>query len=200
MVKHIDEGKFLSGTSIEIINEVLLPTPPKCVIFDFDGTLSLIREGWTDVMIPMFVDILRGTGTSETIGELNHVASEFVMELNGQQTIYQMVRLVEEVLKRNGQVVPPLEYKRMYHNLLMEKICSRREDLKTGRVIPRDMLVPGSEEILEALLDNQVILYLVSGTDEKYVFEEARLLIIDKYFRCNISVLWKIINYFQKQY
>ena len=24
------------------------------VLFDFDGTLSLIREGWPDVMVPMF--------------------------------------------------------------------------------------------------------------------------------------------------
>ena len=73
MVKQIKEGRFLSGTSIEIINEVLLPSPPKFVVFDFDGTLSLIREGWPDIMIPMFVDVLRSTGTSETEEVLYHV-------------------------------------------------------------------------------------------------------------------------------
>ena len=28
------------------------------VLFDFDGTLSLIREGWPEVMVPMFVEML----------------------------------------------------------------------------------------------------------------------------------------------
>ena len=28
------------------------------VLFDFDGTLSLIRQGWPDVMVPMFVEAL----------------------------------------------------------------------------------------------------------------------------------------------
>jgi hypothetical protein len=28
------------------------------VVFDFDGTLSLIREGWPAVMVPMFVEML----------------------------------------------------------------------------------------------------------------------------------------------
>ncbi|MEO6184116.1 MAG: HAD family hydrolase, partial [Verrucomicrobiota bacterium] len=28
------------------------------VLFDFDGTLSLIREGWPDIMVPMFVEML----------------------------------------------------------------------------------------------------------------------------------------------
>ena len=28
------------------------------VLFDFDGTLSLIRQGWPDVMVPLFTEIL----------------------------------------------------------------------------------------------------------------------------------------------
>jgi len=28
------------------------------VLLDFDGTLSLIREGWPEVMLPMFVEFL----------------------------------------------------------------------------------------------------------------------------------------------
>jgi phosphoglycolate phosphatase len=30
-------------------------------IFDFDGTVSLVRSGWMDVMAPMMVEMLRGT-------------------------------------------------------------------------------------------------------------------------------------------
>jgi hypothetical protein len=36
------------------------------VLFDFDGTISLIREGWPAVMVPMFVEMLPGLpGESE---------------------------------------------------------------------------------------------------------------------------------------
>ena len=28
------------------------------VLFDFDGTLSLLREGWPEVMVPMFAESL----------------------------------------------------------------------------------------------------------------------------------------------
>ena len=30
----------------------------RVVLFDFDGTLSLIRSGWMDVMIPMMMELL----------------------------------------------------------------------------------------------------------------------------------------------
>ena len=68
----------------------------------------------------------------------------------------------------------------------MKRIVSRREGLRTGRNIPADMLVPGSLEILEALKQKGVHMYLASGTDENYVREEAELLGIAPYFREHI--------------
>src|SRR5438132_7410137 len=103
--------------------EVIRPDLPRgrfrAVLFDFDGTLSLIREGWPQVMIPMMVDILRQTGTGEDEGTLRAAVEEFVMRLNGKQTIYQMIQLAEEVAKRGGRPLEPLAYKRRYHDLLM---------------------------------------------------------------------------------
>src|SRR6516165_4439763 len=94
--------------------EVLRPDLPRgrfrSVLFDFDGTLSLIREGWPRVMIPMMVEVLRQTGTAETDEELTAVVEEFVMLLNGRQTIYQMMRLAEEVSRRGGAPLEPLAY------------------------------------------------------------------------------------------
>ena len=81
--------------------EVLRPGLPRgrfrSVLFDFDGTLSLIREGWPLVMIPMMVEVLRQTGTPETDEQLTAAVEEFVMRLNGRQTIYQMIQLADEV-------------------------------------------------------------------------------------------------------
>src|SRR5213593_195541 len=92
--------------------EILRPDMPRGrfrgVLFDFDGTLSLIREGWPQVMIPMMVAVLRETGTGESDAVLHAKVEEFVMRLNGRQTIYQMIQLAEEVARRGGQPREPL--------------------------------------------------------------------------------------------
>jgi phosphoglycolate phosphatase-like HAD superfamily hydrolase len=152
------------------------------VLFDFDGTLSLIREGWPQVMIPMMVSILRETGTRESESELTAAVEEFVMRLNGKQTIYQMIQLADEVHRRGGQPLDPLEYKHRYHDLLMERIQGRLADLESGAARPDDWTVPGSHVLLEELRQRGLTLYLASGTDLKYVRREAELLDVAKYF------------------
>jgi phosphoglycolate phosphatase-like HAD superfamily hydrolase len=174
--------RFVPGTSIEIIRESGFELPPQHVLFDFDGTLSLIREGWPDVMVPMMVEILGQTNTDESADQLHEIARSFVMELTGKQTIYQMIRLAEEVAKRGGRPKPSIEYKQLYHDRLMRRIKSRREMLRSGEVPTKDMLVPGSEELLTGLEDRGAKLYLASGTDENYVREEVELLQLSRYF------------------
>ena len=46
-------------TDVEILRPDLPRGRFRFVLFDFDGTLSLIREGWPQVMIPMMVEELR---------------------------------------------------------------------------------------------------------------------------------------------
>ena len=178
--------RFLHESPIEIVCPVEFTNPPEYALFDFDGTLSLVREGWMDVMIPMMVEVLLETGTGESRAQLHSLVYKFVTELTGKQTIYQMIRLKEEVALRGGNSADPLEYKHEYHNRLMERINSRREGLRTGRNTPADMLVPGSLDLLNALEQKGVKMYLASGTDEGYVREEAALLEIDSYFGENI--------------
>jgi phosphoglycolate phosphatase-like HAD superfamily hydrolase len=176
------ETRFLSGTSIEIVHELDSAQTPKHVLFDFDGTLSLVREGWPEIMVPMMVEVLSETGTTETPEQLHDLAYSFVMELTGKQTIYQMFRLVEEIERRGGTARPALEYKQMYHDRLMTRIESRREDLKSGKVAPTEMVVPGSFELLGGLKKRGAQLYLASGTDEDYVKEEVELLQLSPFF------------------
>ena len=102
-------GEFLPGTSIEIFSDGRGESPPAYALFDFDGTLSLVREGWVDVMVPMMVEILQQAPTAESADELAAVCREFVDELTGKQTIYQMMRLAEEVRQRGGRAAEPLE-------------------------------------------------------------------------------------------
>ncbi len=174
--------RFLPGTGIEIVRENPTRRPPRFALFDFDGTLSLIREGWPKVMIPMMVEILKATGTRESAEELTTLAANFVMELNGKQTIYQMIRLADEVRKRGGVPAEPQAYKQQYHDGLMERIQTRRDALQSGGADPEAMLVPGSLDLLAELQSRDVRLFLASGTDERYVREEVSLLGLDRFF------------------
>jgi phosphoglycolate phosphatase len=174
--------RLLPGTSVEIVREVKLEAAPQFAVFDFDGTLSLVREGWPDVMIPMMVEELAATGTSESPAELAGLARNFVMELNGKQTIYQMIRLAEEIRLRKGSPRDPLAYKQTYHDRLMERIAARRSALESGKSNPEDLLVPGASAALGLLQERGLELYLASGTDENYVREEADLLGLTPFF------------------
>jgi len=176
----------LPGTTIEIIRPAPRRQPPRHVLFDFDGTLSLIREGWMGVMVPMMVEVLRATGTGEPAETLSALAREFVMELTGKQTIYQMIRLAEEVRKRGGVPEDPTRYKQVYHDRLMARVAGRREALRAGRASAQQMLVPYSREMLDELCRRGVALYVASGTDEQYVLDEVRLLGLDAYFGSHV--------------
>jgi phosphoglycolate phosphatase-like HAD superfamily hydrolase len=174
-------GMFLDD-DIEVLRPDLQRGRFRSVLFDFDGTLSLIREGWPQVMIPMMTAVLRETGTAESDAELTAAVEEFVMRLNGRQTIYQMIQLADEVRRRGGAPLEPLVYKHRYHDLLMERIQGRLAALDSGEAKPEEWTVPGSHALLEALRRRGLALYLASGTDLKYVRREAELLGLTPYF------------------
>src|SRR5947209_6028796 len=154
----------------------------RVALFDFDGTLSLIRSGWVDVMVPMMVEILLELKTGETEAELRAVVEDFVWRLTGKETIYQMMEFADHVRKRGGEPLDPPEYKKMYLDLLWVRIKSRVEDLREGRVSPEEYMVPGVRALLESLKQRGLKMYLASGTDEIYMKEEARLLDVSRYF------------------
>src|SRR6266704_6759950 len=72
------------------------------VLFDFDGTLSLIREGWTEVMVDMFLELLPRQ-PDQTDAEIRRRMTDDIMKLNGKQTIYQMIQFAGRVAERGGK-------------------------------------------------------------------------------------------------
>ena len=167
---------------IEIVRSHDSLVQPKVIIFDFDGTLSLIRSGWMDVMVPMCVEQLAALNTGESETKLTEVVEQFVWRLTGKETIYQMMALADAVRERAGQPLEPLAYKRLYLERLTSRIRHRLEDLRNQRVPPDHYLVPGVKRLLEYLIERRLPLYLASGTDHENVREEAELLGISGYF------------------
>jgi len=167
---------------IECLHPGISARHARVVLFDFDGTLSLIRTGWVDVMVPMMVEILAGLKTGENEEDLSTLVEDYVARLTGEQTIYQMIELARQVELRGGKALDPLTYKQMYHQGLMQKIQWRRDELRQGNVSPEKYLVPGARALLEALRGRGLRLYCASGTDQAYTQEEAQLLDIARYF------------------
>jgi len=170
---------------MEIINK-----PPETgifqyALFDFDGTLSLIREGWQDIMIPYFIEVLLETPESEDENTIKILVTDFVDRLTGKQTIFQCMQLDDEVVKRGGKKRDPGLYKTEYLRRLHERIKYRIEELQAG-CDPEKYIVPGGTKLLDLLQNKGCRLYLASGTDEKDVLKEAELLGLTKYFGTDI--------------
>lgn len=151
------------------------------VLFDFDGTLSLIREGWPEVMVPMFVEMLPAL-PGESDAARRQLCFEDIMRLNGKQTIYQMIQLAERIKERGGTPREPLWYKHEYLRRLEARIHHRTAGLRDGSVTADQLLVFGARALLDTLQRRGLTLYLASGTDDPFVKAEAELLGLTRYF------------------
>lgn len=171
--------------------EIVRPPRPaagyRAVLFDFDGTLSLLREGWPDIMVGMMVEALVRTGSGEAAAELAVHVEEFVMALNGRPAIFQMARLVEEIRSRGGEPHLPEDYLREYDERLLRVVGGRVREIQEGRCPPERWAVPGSHAILSALRDRGLRLYLASGTHLHHVRREADLLAVSPFFGAEIN-------------
>ena len=154
----------------------------KCALFDFDGTISLIREGWQKVMIPYFCEVIEALGTNENKDGICEEVTEFVDRLTGKQTIFQCIALNEAVVRRGGEHVDPGEYKKEYLRRLETRIADRKNGLESGCLSPADLAVRGSVEFIKALRKAGIRCFLASGTDEEDVIYEASLIGVKNLF------------------
>jgi phosphoglycolate phosphatase len=159
--------------------EILHPNPApgrlRFAVFDFDGTLSLLRMGWQRVMSDLMVEVLQATPRAEAEAQLRGRIAESVFGLAGRPTIIQMQWLVDEVRQRGGTPQTAEAYKHQYLMRLSERI-HHRADLEAGRQPPERFRVPGALEFVAALHARGVTCTIASGTDETAVLEEVALL------------------------
>ncbi len=174
--------------NMEIINEITSGRKFKIALFDFDGTLSLIREGWQEIMIPYFAEEFCSSLPlhTETQEEILELITDFVDELTGKQTIFQCMQLKTEIEKRGGTAKEAMDYKNEYLRRLFLKIEDKRLGLADGSFSPDKLLVKGSADFLEALKNAGIEIFCASGTDQPQVIEEAKLLGLHTYFGDNI--------------
>lgn len=157
--------------------------PWRVAVLDFDGTLSLIRSGWVEIMVTLMVDVLRPLpGTTESPQDLEAFVSDFVLNLNGRPTIYQMDYFVQVARERGGHPESAQHYTDQFLHALHAKADRRIAALAAGQVSADELLVPGARPLLDDLIRRGLTLTLASGTAEVNVRREAALLGIDHYF------------------
>lgn len=172
--------------SFEVVRPDYLRGPFRAVVFDFDGTLSLIRGDWQGLMVPMMVDALEATGTKESRPELTALVEEFVTRLTGQPTMQQMLALCDEVEQR-GQPRPSAEdYLERYLERLMVRTRQRVEAVQSGSAAPDALLIRGTRPLLDRLRSAGWLLAVASGTKLGDVQGEAAVLGIAEYFGTRI--------------
>lgn len=179
-----EQQNFLPGTEIEIVNPYIERGKIKHILFDFDGTISLLREGWQNIMGPMCVEMI--CGEHEPTPEIEKEVADMIDETTGIQTIFQMQRLVEMVRKHGlvpeDKILNEWGYKAIYNERLLMPVRERIQKLKNGEVTLEQMTVRRVFNFLEELKKRNVTMYVFSGTDQEDVRHEANVLGADKYF------------------
>jgi phosphoglycolate phosphatase-like HAD superfamily hydrolase len=167
---------------LEIIRSGVAATGARAALFDFDGTLSLIRSGWLDIMLDMMTGTLAALGTGETEEQLRAESLDRVWPHTGKDTVFQMVEFAGMIQARGGQAEDPQVYKRRFLDELSTLSEHRLADVCAGRSPADQYLVPGSRALLEDLQARGLTLYLASGTDHDRLQYEAGVLDIARYF------------------
>lgn len=159
------------------------PRPFRVAVVDFDGTVSLIREGWSRVMADVGLDVLNGRcveGRSRT--DVSDEIEEQMLRLSGRPSLVQMAKLAEMLAGYGATPPTPAVLHDEFLKRLYAQIDGRKKDLASGKVKPAAWAVPGTHDLLGELRSRGIALYLVSGTDLAAVNEESQLLSLGEFF------------------
>ncbi|HRU05961.1 MAG TPA: PfkB family carbohydrate kinase [Candidatus Brocadiia bacterium] len=171
----------LQDTDIEIVCGRLPKGEIRHAIFDHDGTLSTLREGWEAIMEPMMVRAILGSHYATAGESLFHQVVDtvraYIDKTTGVQTLAQMQGLVE-LVRRFGcvpenQVLDMRGYKALYNQQILERVRDRVRRLRRGELDTSDFEIKNARKWLETLHGLGVKLYLASGTDQADVAAEA---------------------------
>lgn len=173
---------------LEIVNPQVRLGHVRHALFDFDGTISVIRRGWEAIMIALMVEMIC-EGQPQPAGLQDEIVA-YVDRSTGILTIEQM-RWLEDAVRRYGLAQHPRsarEYKRIYNERLLKPVRARLAQIEsTGNHAATDtLMIAGVKAFLEGLHARGVTLYLASGTDHVFVQEEAAALGVSDLFGSHI--------------
>jgi rfaE bifunctional protein kinase chain/domain len=184
LAEDIRQARYLKETEIEIIRGWTKNPSVKHAIFDHDGTISTLREGWELIMAPMMIKAILGDKFHEADEALYHKIESKVRELidktTGMQTLKQMKFLLDLICDfgfiPETRMLDEFGYKEIYNTEMMIMVKEREMKLKRGELSVQDLTIKNAVPLLERLHNAGVKLYLASGTDVEDVKNEAKAL------------------------
>lgn len=187
-------AKYLENSEIEIINKWHKSPLIRHAIFDHDGTVSTLRQGWEKIMAPMMEKAILGEKI-KTIDEAGYKrvktrVADYIDRTTGIQTIVQMQGLVEMVrefgLVPGEKIMDARGYKKIYNDELILMVLTREKKYLDGELGIEDLTLKGAVSFLKILGEAGIKLYLASGTDADDVAREANVLGYDHLFEGRI--------------
>jgi rfaE bifunctional protein kinase chain/domain len=181
---------YAPGSAIEIVRPLPGSLAIRVCIFDHDGTLSTLREGWEVIMEAMMLRAVLGENSSHInatrAAEVQREVRQFIDQSAGVQTLAQMHALIGLVRKfgyvQGDAILDAAGYKRLFNEELMKVVDGRMEQLRSGQLGPEHFQIRNAALFLRELHHRGVILYLASGTDHADVVAEAEALGYAGYF------------------
>jgi len=172
----------IAGTEFERVTDTEPPARLTHAIFDHDGTLSVLREGWEQIMEPMMARAILGPCYDTADDSLYHRVldrvRDYIDKSTGVQTLAQMQGLVKMVREFGcvpaGEICDEFGYKQIYNDELLRLVRGRVAKLERGELAVDDFLIKNAALLLRALHAAGVKLYLASGTDQQDVEAEVR--------------------------
>ena len=194
LAEDIRHAKYYRNSEIEIVNRLNEDLKIRFAIFDHDGTISTLREGWEEIMAPMMIKAVLGEHFQEADEALYHKVllriTEFIDKTTGIQTLVQMKGLVDIVREFDcvpeEKILDEFGYKKIYNENLLRMVKTREKKILNGELTLEDFTLKNAVILLQALYKAGIKLFLASGTDEDDVKNEARILGYDHLFEGRI--------------
>jgi rfaE bifunctional protein kinase chain/domain len=176
-------ARFLPDSEIEVVREKPVVTI-RHAIFDHDGTLSTLRQGWEKIMEPMMIQAILGehlkSVSADAFRRIEVDVRAFIERTTGIQTLAQMKGLIELVREYGfvpaSQILDEHGYKAIYNRVLLDMVNARIRKIERGELDVGDFEIKGARRFLERLYSSGVTLYLASGTDVADTKAEAAVM------------------------
>lgn len=197
LAEDIRQAKYIDDSEIECI-ECNIKWEEELdihyAIFDHDGTISTLREGWEEIMSPVMLRAILGNHFHDADEAIYHRVqtrvADFIDKTTGIQTLVQMKGLVELVHEfgcvPEKLILDEFGYKSIYNDELIKMVKDREKKITQGELSVEDYTIKNAVIFLNELYKSGVKLYLASGTDESDVKNEARILGYDHLFEGRI--------------
>ncbi len=193
LAKDIRKARY--ENDIEIIDIPRMTGYPAMAIFDHDGTISTLRQGWEEVMRTVMVQCITGGVYDQLdmkmLSRIYDEVDSVIEKTTGIQTIVQMQYLRNLVAKsgyvKDKDILTPQQYKTIYNEALLSHIEKKSSLVRKGLLSVEDVTMKGAVSFLRHLYEKGTKLYLASGTDQEDVIAEARLLGYDTLFEGRIK-------------